>query len=150
MQLVRTSLSALLTLLATPALHAGVLVVDAAGKGDFTMVSAAVAAAADGDTILVHSGDYLESGPVVIDGKPLSIVANPFDWFGPPFGPPVTIRPGLVVRNLAPNEFVILENLALRGAVGTRCPRWRPSPPCTSRPSTSRAHTACRWARVAC
>jgi len=58
----------------------------------------------------------VETSAVVIDGKPLSIVAN---WFDPQFGPSVEIRPGLLVRNLSPNEFVILENLNLVGATGT-------------------------------
>src|SRR5262245_32742535 len=115
-RLARTSLPVALTLLAAPLLHAGVIVVDSEGGGDFTTVSAAVAAAADGDTILVHAGTYVEAGAVVIDGKPLTIVAN---WFDPTFGPSVKIRPGLVVRNLSPNEFVILENLDVVGATGT-------------------------------
>ena len=106
----------LAVLVSAPLLGAGVLVVDSDGSGDFTTVSAAVLAAQDGDTILVHEGNYVEAAPVVINGKPLSIIA---EWKPDPQGPGVTIRPGLVIRNLAPGEFVILENLDLRGALGT-------------------------------
>jgi hypothetical protein len=106
----------LAVLVSAPLLKADVLVVDSRGGGDFTSVSAAVLAAQSGDTILVHDGDYVESGPVVIDGKPLSIVA---EWTPALQAPGVTIRPGLLVRNLSPAEFVVLENLDLRGAVGT-------------------------------
>jgi hypothetical protein len=38
--------------------RADVLVVDAAGHGEFTTLPAALAAAADGDTLLVRAGDY--------------------------------------------------------------------------------------------
>ena len=106
----------LAVLVLAPLARAGVLVVDSGGGGDFTTVSAAVAAAADGDTILVHAGTYVEAGPVVIDGKPLSIVA---EWRPASQLPSVKIQPGLEVRNLAPGEFVILENLELRGAIST-------------------------------
>lgn len=41
-----------------PALRADVIVVDAAGGGDFTRVQDALDAAVDGDTVLVRPGDY--------------------------------------------------------------------------------------------
>jgi hypothetical protein len=113
----RTSLPFVVLLLATPLLRAGVLVVDADGGGDFTTLSAAVAAAVDGDMILVHDGDYVEPAPIVIDGKALTIAG---EWVTPTqFWPSVTIRPGLVIQHLAPGKMVFLENLAFIGADGT-------------------------------
>ncbi|HZM00303.1 MAG TPA: hypothetical protein VFD43_08635 [Planctomycetota bacterium] len=104
-------------LLLSPILSADVIVVDARGGGDATTLSAAVAAAVDGDTILVRDGLYLEAGPVIVDGKALTIAAEWAEpWQG---GRSVTIQPGLVVRNLAPGEYVVIENLALIGAPGT-------------------------------
>ena len=109
-----TSRLLLAVLLASPCLHADVLVVDGGGGGDFTTLTAAVQAATDGDTILVRDGQYVEPGPVVIDGKVLTIAA---DWFDPNQSPAgVSIRPGLVVRNLAPGEQVVLQNLRLEGS----------------------------------
>jgi parallel beta-helix repeat protein len=48
-----------------PVFAASTWVVDASGGGDFTTISAAVAAAATGDTILVKDGSYVEN--VVVD-----------------------------------------------------------------------------------
>jgi len=62
------------TLALVPAVLAGnVLVVDASGGGAYTSIQAAIAAAGDGDTILVKSGLY--SG-FTIDDKGVSVVAD--------------------------------------------------------------------------
>jgi hypothetical protein len=57
-------------LLAAPA-WAGVITVDDSGGADFTSLPEAVAAAAPGDTLLVHAGNY---AAFTIDGKPLTIL----------------------------------------------------------------------------
>jgi hypothetical protein len=108
--------SLLVLVLATPLLSADVLVVDAAGGGDFTTLTAAVAAAVDGDTILVHDGEYVEEAPVVIDGKAIAVVG---EWSASVFDVGVTIRPGLIVTGLPPAEQVVLQNLVIFGADGT-------------------------------
>ena len=111
-----TSRALLVLVLAAPIARADVLVVDAAGGGDFTTLSAAVAAAADGDTILVRAGEYAEAAPVVIDGKGLAIVGE----LPPPESfPPVTVFGGLVVQDLQPAQRVLLQNLIVGGANST-------------------------------
>jgi hypothetical protein len=96
--------------LATAA-HADVLVVDGGGGGDFTTLTAAVAAALDGDVCLVRDGFYAEGSAVVIDDKALSIVGdNPGLAF---------VQPGLIVRNIAATDRVVLQNLVLFGGPGT-------------------------------
>ena len=57
--------------LATPA-RADVLVVDAAGGGQYTDIQSAVLAAQDGDVVLVRTGVY---GPFDVRAKALDIVA---------------------------------------------------------------------------
>ncbi len=52
----------------------GTIVVDQSGGGDFSTITEAVAAAQDGDTILVRPGRYLESVPVI--GKTLVITGD--------------------------------------------------------------------------
>jgi hypothetical protein len=111
MRLGRTSLFVVFILLATPVLRAGVLVVDASGGGDFTTLSAAVAAAAGGDTILVHSGQYVEPAPVVIDGKTLYVTG-----YWSPGNPGAKLKPGIIVRNLQPGQRVVLQQLAITGS----------------------------------
>ena len=107
---------ALVLLVAAPMVRADVLVVDAAGGGDFTTLTAAVAAAADGDTLLVRDGEYVEEAPVVIAGKAIAVVG---EWSASLFDLGVTIRPGLVVTGMAPGEQVVLQNLVIFGALGT-------------------------------
>ena len=73
-------IASLVLMLAIRASAAGqVIVVDpVAGPGvDFTSVSDAVLAAADGDTVLVHAGTYAAS--VTVSSKSLAIVAQPGD-----------------------------------------------------------------------
>ncbi|HEX5009333.1 MAG TPA: hypothetical protein VFY71_02945 [Planctomycetota bacterium] len=62
-------------LLATaPLARADVLVVDASGGGEFTSLRAAVTAAADGDTLLLEPGFYLDSqGPIATGNRSLII-----------------------------------------------------------------------------
>ena len=69
------SLTILLSSQLAPALAADVLVVDAAGGGDYTSVATAALAAADGDVLLVRPGNY-PFEEVVIDGKGLTIVKD--------------------------------------------------------------------------
>jgi parallel beta-helix repeat protein len=52
----------------------GTLVVDRSGSGDFTTIVEAVAAAQDGDTVLIKPGRYVES--VAVIGKDLIIVGD--------------------------------------------------------------------------
>lgn len=81
------------------------------GPADFTEIKDAVAAASDGDVILVTNAGYQ---PFVIDGKGLTIVgtgiANVVNVFGstpPGLGTTVTIR------NLAAHQRCVIESLAL-------------------------------------
>ena len=92
-----------LALLAAPA-AADVIVVDSDAHGDFLDLPAAVAAASDGDVLLVRQGDY---SPVTIDGKALSLVAKE--------GEVVRVHGTIVVRNLAAGERVALARLQLYG-----------------------------------
>ncbi len=95
--------------------RAQVVVIDAAnGPGtDYTDL-AGIAAASDGDTVLIRGGVYV--GPLTVDGKGLTIVAD---------GSGVTIfEPGLgatTVSNLAADQAVVLRGLKISsiGAVLT-------------------------------
>jgi hypothetical protein len=89
--------------LAAPA-RADVLVVDAAGGGDFAQIAEAVLAAADGDTLVVKAGIY---GPFVIDGKALDVVADT--------GAFVWVQGGIVVRNTQADQAVLLQGLRSTG-----------------------------------
>lgn len=66
----RMLLAGALALLALP-VHAGVITVDDDGGADFTDLPPAVAAAAAGDTLLVHPGVYTS---FLLSAKPLTIV----------------------------------------------------------------------------
>jgi|GEM_PF-1571068 len=99
------ALLATLAAVAPAALAQTVHVVDAsqAPGTDFATFAAALAAATDGDTLLVRPGNYGEA--VTLDGLALSIVVD---------GPPASV--GLLdldVRNLAANEHVTVRGLAL-------------------------------------
>lgn len=96
-----------LALGAAPA-RADVIVVDAGGGGDFLSVHEAVAAAADGDVVLVRPGDYTnppENPIVAVDGgRSLSIVAD---------GGPV-LTPPIQVSDLPAGKTVVLRGLDAR------------------------------------
>lgn len=66
---------AFLLLSAAPA-TAGVVVVDAAGGGDFTDLGAAVAAANAGDVLLLKTGVYPTADPLVLPNHGLALVAD--------------------------------------------------------------------------
>jgi hypothetical protein len=102
-------LAAAIAVLFAGALHADVIVVaPAPGPGvDFTEVSAAVAAARDGDVLLVAAGFY---GPTVVDGKGITILG--------PASNDANIR-SLELRNVPRASSVRLANLGLRS--------WHPS-----------------------
>jgi hypothetical protein len=77
-----------------------VIVVDAAGGGQFTQIAPAIAAAQSGDTILVRSGTY--SGFTVPD-KSLSIVADD--------GAQVTVAGSAFITTLSASNTVVLAGL---------------------------------------
>jgi hypothetical protein len=87
---------------ATPAARADVLVVDAAGGPgtDFTSIVAAVAAAADGDTILVRSGSY---AAFTVNDKSLTISAHA--------GATVLVNGRIDVPALGASKFLVLRGL---------------------------------------
>ena len=100
-----------LALLAAPVLlavapRASVLVVGPSGP--FADVASAVAAAADGDTLLVETGTY---GAVTIDSKSLTVVADE--------GATVVLEGETAVANLALGELVVLAGITFR-ATGAR------------------------------
>ena len=112
------SVVGLVVLSAAPAARAGVLVVDAAGGGDFTNPNDAIAAAVDGDIILIKAGDYAPPS-VFIDslGKALTIVG---DTGTPPVLPPTVVREvpagkTFVLRHLSfvPNDLTTLPQSTL-------------------------------------
>ncbi len=87
-----------LALLALPSAAADVLVVDDSGGAgvDFITLQAAVAAAQDGDVVLVRSGTY--SGDVLVDAKSLVITADA--------GAAVGYSGLLTIQNLAAGQSV--------------------------------------------
>jgi hypothetical protein len=97
--MLRSLLASCAFVLTAPSLTSGVLVVDdAPGPGvTHTNLSAAITAAADGDTILVRPGLH---GIVFIDGKSLTIVADG--------SPRPSIFGNLLVRNLTATQHVVL------------------------------------------
>jgi hypothetical protein len=86
---------------------AGVLIVDSSGAGDFTNVASAIAAAAEGDTLLVQSNTFDAS--ISIDGKSVTIVGDVSGAL-----PTLNTIQGVTVANLAPGQQVVLRNLSLR------------------------------------
>jgi hypothetical protein len=105
--MLRSLLASCAFVLTAPSLTSGVLVVDdAPGPGvTHTNLSAAITAAADGDTILVRPGQY---GPFLIDGKSLELVADG--------APSEVITAGENrVQNLAAHESVVLRGLRMTG-----------------------------------
>jgi hypothetical protein len=71
---------------------------------DFSSITAAVAAAAEGDTILVHSGSY---GSFGVNGKSLAITAEA--------GQTASVHGGVFIVGLQPDQAVSLQGLVLLG-----------------------------------
>jgi len=101
--------ASLLLSLASPLGAQTVHVVDANGGlgSSYTTIGAAVAAAADGDLVLVRRGNYTET--VTLDGKGLNLQAET--------GASVRVR-GITVRNLAPSQHAAFRGIG-RGGLGT-------------------------------
>ena len=99
-------IAVLLATSATATAHAeGVIVLSANGGPTFPNIQAAVDAAAEGGVLVVAAGDY---GPFTIDGKAVSIHA----------APGATVNCGVAtIRDLDPNQTVLLEGLTFPGAV---------------------------------
>jgi len=106
-RLKRPLLAALL--LPTPA-FAGTWIVDGAGGGDFTRIQDAIAAAAEGDTIVIRPAQYFEE--IRIDGKSLNLIGQ-----DPNAKPQVleSYSPNhvFIVENLGPDQSVLIANLFL-------------------------------------
>jgi hypothetical protein len=94
----------LFVLFLSPALMAQVLVVDElSGPGaDYSAIYEAVAAASEGDTILVRQGSY---SPFSIDGLSLTVTADR--------GATVSIGGDVAVRNLGSNQSALLRGLRI-------------------------------------
>lgn len=108
-QLASRALAALSVVLLAPAVAAGVIVVDAAGGGDFVTLGEAVNASSPGDTILVRPGDYTGTGAYwSIDEHSLTVVGD--------VGGSVLLGGG---RVSAPEGLtVVLRNLHIDGDTG--------------------------------
>lgn len=104
------ALCALLPCVLGTAVHASVWTVSPTGGpgGDFNSLQLAVDAAADGDTVLIHGGDY--GDVVLIVDKSLTIVAVP--------GPEPPRELSLEVRDLAPQRTLLIRGLVLRPFLG--------------------------------
>lgn len=96
------SLSALATALALAAPASGGVLTVAPSGAAYTEIADAVAAASDGDVILVESGGY--SG-FAIHAKSVSVVADA--------GSSVTVHSPVAVRNLASTQTAVLSGLVL-------------------------------------
>ncbi|QDU65189.1 hypothetical protein [Engelhardtia mirabilis] len=93
-----------------PLVQAKVWVVDPGGGGDFVQIPQAIAAAADGDTILVRGSEGMD---FVVDGKGLAIVADTG----------LTVPTGAItVRNLAAGQRAVLRGLSASAGAGAFVP----------------------------
>lgn len=90
-----------LALLLAPQLQADVLVVDGGGGGDFTYPQGAISAAAEGDTVLIHAGQYSD---FYIGAKSLNVVAEPKGS--------VTVA-GILIEDLGSAQRVVLSGLTV-------------------------------------
>lgn len=104
------AISFALALLASSTSAGGVRIASAAGGPSYSSLGAAVAAASDGDVLLVGAGIYSESF-VQILGKSLSVIAVDGD-------PQATQLAGsLTVRNLPAGGRVLLQGLTIGGGL---------------------------------
>ncbi len=94
----------LLVALSGPA-FSGVIVVDAGGGGQFTVLQAAVDAAQDGDVLLVRSGTY---ATFAIADRSVTVAADQ--------GAVVEILGAVRIRNLSPGRTAVLSGLSARGS----------------------------------
>ncbi|MGQ0553204.1 MAG: hypothetical protein ACT4PU_08280 [Planctomycetota bacterium] len=97
-----------------PAAGAGVIVVNAAGGGDFATVQAAIDAASPLDVILLRAASFNPTTPtfdeaLVIDGKGLVVQIQA--------AVPVSVR-SLTVRNISLAQTVVVRGLRLASAAG--------------------------------
>jgi len=90
-----------------------VLVVDAAGGGDFTRIADAVGAASDGGVVLVRAGTYAGEGAIVLGARTLTITADA--------GPVVALDGSFRVEALATTRRVVLRGLDVSKGVPSRC-----------------------------
>lgn len=97
-----------LALVSSSLAHAGVIVVADDGSGQFPDLPAAVAAAADGDIVLVKSGRYTG---FTLNNKSLDIVAEQ--------GAAAIIRSQVAIVQLSSARTVTLTGLILRGPINT-------------------------------
>jgi hypothetical protein len=97
----------MMVVLGTGLSYSQVLVVDPLGGGDYTKVQDAVAAAAEGDLILIKDGAYAPSLFdlfLTVDGKSLVLTAEA--------GATVTLSQfRMTVKNLGPGQFVTLRGI---------------------------------------
>lgn len=85
-----------------------VFTIDDDGGADFTGLAAAVAAAGDGDILIVKGGTYFD---VTIDDKSLVLI-------GEPAGAETPDLLGLTIRNLSSTKRVVIRGLRLDGFLG--------------------------------
>ena len=102
---------AIASLTAGPILAQGqVLTVDDDAPADFSTLQSAIAAAGEGDVLLIKDGDYFDilGAPIVIDGKSLSLIAD---------GSNVEVHDAeIVVQNLTAAQNVVIHGLDGDGA----------------------------------
>lgn len=101
---IRRTVVALALLALSSGARAGVLVVDWTGQGDFSKIADAVAAAGDGDTVLVRSGAYQA---FTIDGEGVRVVADT--------GAVVIVDGSITVRNIPSGSMALLDRLHATG-----------------------------------
>ncbi len=109
-----TASALIATLVFAAPLRADVIVVDGAGGGDFTTLAAAVAAASDGDTLLIRGpGPYF--GSVFNAGKALEFIGEPggVSFFG-----------GIEIDNVPAGKRVVVRGLTMQAAFGPHAGVW--------------------------
>jgi hypothetical protein len=104
------ALLAALALLASSASAGGVRIASAAGGPSYATLGAAVAAASDGDVLLVGDGAYVESS-VQIQGKSLTVIGVSGD---PRL---LLLSAAVTVRDLPAGGRVLLRGLTIAGGM---------------------------------